>query len=253
MFNYQSFIAKCNANIKSDGENCVDAYKYLTNDRKITDKTIKDFGIGYCVAGQKELYDDERFKKSINSIANRIVVPICSEFGSIVAFATREPSIDSSGWWNTWFDKMNHLFMLNMAKKHMFAADKVYLCEGYFDSITCWQNGIKNVCALMSTTLGYRRIGLLARYCSHVCLCFDSDKESKAGQNAQKKAIYEMYKYGWENISVVTLPDGQDPDDFIAHNGKRAFYDMEKKLDGKTIANIAHQYEVKNKNRAKRT
>lgn len=251
MVNCKSFIEQCNANLKLSDEDCKHAYQYLINDRQITEQTISDFSIGYCRTEQKPslltLIKDEVKRKSIPSILARIVVPIYSEFGSVMGFATRIPSRDAKGWWNTWFDKMNHLFMLNMAKKHMFNNNKVYVCEGYFDGISFWQNGIKNVCCLMSTHLGYRKIGLLARYCEHICLCFDSDEVSKAGQNAQKKAIYEMYKYGWSNISVVNCPNGLDPDTFIMINGKDAILNVEKQLSNKDIVGIAKQYEYKSK------
>jgi len=71
--------------------------------------------------------------------------------------------------------------------------------------------------------LDTEEFGLLARYCDKVCLCFDTDEKSQAGQVARARSIYELYQYGWKDISLIAMPIGVDPDEYIIKNGKEVF------------------------------
>lgn len=237
--NLKSFISKSSSSLFSQEIDCYNAYKYLIEKRHLTEETIKMFSIGFC---HEEKIDGYKYDEARDPYGH-VIVPIKSEFGSVVAFAMRKPDPQEKGWWNQSFDKQNYLFMLDIAKKHIFEKNKVYIYEGYFDGIVSWQYAIKNAICLMSTNLGHRRIGFLARYCENICLCYDSDISSKAGQIAQMKSIYEMNRYGWENIYRVVLPEGIDPDEFLIQNGADSFYALEKKLSKKEIIGISKEYE----------
>lgn len=243
--NLKTLVSKFSDYLFSNKEECQKALQYLIEERHLTEDTIKAFSIGYCLENEFELYDQKTSDyKTISRISGSIIIPIRTEFGGVVAIAARKPDPQNkSSWWHTSFDKQNHLFMLDVTKKHIFDNNKAYIYEGYFDGIVCWQYGINNTCCLMSTNLGHRRIGFLARYCDHICLCYDSDLKSEAGQIAQMKSVYEMNRYGWENISKVIFPMGVDPDEFVIKNGKQAFHDLEKKLSKKEIMHISKEYE----------
>ena len=188
--------------------------KYLLNKRGLTLETIKERMIGICHhdtdlpepikhLGEEHLAPEERRDFSY-FILGRIIVPIHDEFGKIVAFGTRSINHDDgTTWWNTPFPKSNHLFLLGKSKKSIFESNKVYLVEGYMDAIVLQQCGIHNAVAVMGTNLSLRQMGLMARYCSNICFCFDVDKNS-SGQKAQKRSIMAVNRFKiFDELSVI--------------------------------------------------
>lgn len=245
-----SFIKECNDSLFDKGiEENVNAMDYLQF-RGITEETIRLNNIGYCPVekaipesilyfGAELKYKNPEDRKSFNGlsyfISGRLIVPVYDEFGICVGFATRKPTFKSGEtWWNlpSPFYKGKHLFLLSQVKQEIISKNKVYLVEGYMDALYLCQAGLKNTTSIMGTALTMRKIGLVARYASNVCICFDVDKNS-SGQIASKKAICQLYKLNFcENISVIdTLPVGVDPDDYVKKNGLDAFLKHERVLD----------------------
>lgn len=222
------FVEKANKNLDEKNEETQLALSYLINTRGFNNQSIRQNNIGYCDTKSqlpKCLYDAhyEKF------ILGRIIVPIYSEFGELVSFATRSANSSIKGWWHIPFKKRSHLFLLDKSRKYIFESEKAYIMEGFIDALIAFQQGIKNVVSTMGTSLQYRRVGLLYRYCDRFCLCFDVD-ENNAGQDAQLKAIGELNRYGVENISQIKLPVNTDPDDFILKNGIDEFYKLEQNI-----------------------
>jgi DNA primase len=175
------------------------------------------------------------------------VVPIYSEFGEAVGLATRKPSTaPGNSWWNmpAPFKKGNYLFMLDKARKAIFAKNKAYIVEGYMDALIPNQAGLDNVVSIMGTATTLRRIGLLARYCNNVCICMDAD-ENKAGQNAQDLAVSLLRRFDFcESISVIMgLPIGVDPDEYVMEYGLNKFLSLEKTLSASEIRKICKEVE----------
>jgi DNA primase len=94
----------------------------------------------------------------------------------------------------------------------------------------------------MSSNLGMRRVGLLARYCDQVCLCFDTDAND-AGKLGMLKTLSELWsvKFGndlsdadldapYRNVSVIRMPEGVDPDEFVMKNGLDGFLALERPM-----------------------
>jgi len=78
------------------------------------------------------------------------------------------------------------------------------------------QLGINNVVATMGTALTSEQARLLKRYCEKVLLLYDGDE---AGQRETIRALEIMANEGLK-MSVVSLPMGEDPDDYIEKHGK---------------------------------
>ena len=66
---------------------------------------------------------------------------------------------------------------------------KVYLVEGAFDVWNLYQIGVKNVVAVMGSSISTNQEKLLLKYFIDVCLLFDNDK---AGLLATKKSIDKL-------------------------------------------------------------
>jgi len=247
------FIQQCHNNLVCGNTTEIDNAKNYLSKRNIKPESIDFHVLGYC--SYKDKIPDEinffgKDKKTIGAdnngysyfIKGRIIVPVYSEFGRVVGFATRKPSFEPGNtWWNLSkpFQKSNHLFLLDKSRKEVFNKDKIYLVEGYMDSIVLFQEGLTNICGLMGTNLSPRQIGLISRYCSNICICLDQDK-NQAGQKAQNKSIYSLKKFDfYDHISVIDgLPTGIDPDSFVSQNNLCEFLKMEKQLTNSEITKI---------------
>lgn len=253
----EPFISKSHDSLlRGSGNMTLAALEYLKQ-RGMTEKTIIDNKIGYVGKYDKipeEILhygndllpipkdEDEKPRNLFWFLLNKIIVPVYDEFGYVVGLATRTPSFEKgNSWWNmpAPFYKGQHLYLLDKCKKAIFEKNKVYLVEGYMDALILNQYGIDNCVAVMGTALTLRKIGLIARYCNRVCLCFDVDKNN-AGQNAKDSAVAQLNKLVFcDEISVLdNLPVGVDPDDFVIKNGVDEFYKHEKVLNSNEIEKV---------------
>jgi DNA primase len=217
------------------------ARNYLLGSRGLSDETIRHFRIGFCSYEQALPGSTEGELKTNRGLLGKITVPICSEFGDVVAIGARSPSPARKGWFNTVFDKSNHLFMMESARRYIFEQNKAYVSEGYLDGYIPWQFGLRNMCCVMGTSVGVRKISLLARYCERVCLCFDTDS-NQSGQKAQRKSLGEMAALGIEAISRIDLPMGSDPDTFVRENGLEGFLDLERRVPKGEVMSAKREY-----------
>ena len=224
------------------------AREYLKN-RSISKESIITHKIGY-VFSDEFIDDDMRYYRRNETdemesdynyfIRGKIIVPIYSEFGELISFATRSPTTEpGNSWWNFPFKKSHHLFLLDKTRKNIFEGNKIYIVEGYIDAIMLYQNGINTVCAIMGTQLSPRKIGLITRYCNNICVCMDVDLNN-AGQKAQEKAISTLKSFGYyDSLSIIEgLPEGEDPDVYITKHGKDSFLSLERKLSDQDIKKI---------------
>jgi len=255
----EEFICKCCRNVaEGTSEEVKEATEYLAA-RKINRRSVSFHKIGYCHYSDDIPIEIRKYGHPLDSqldysykIRGRIIVPIFSEFGEAVAFATRPPSFDEgTTWWNLPFVKGNHLFLLDKARKHIFDSNKIYIVEGYIDAISLWQEGLKQVVALMGTKLTLRKIGLIARYCNDICIGLDTD-QNEAGQKARDQLIAVIHRfYFYDNISMISLPlnddkRSEDPADFVGQHGLSEYMALEKQLSPDAIKEIATSVE-KNK------
>lgn len=113
------------------------------------------------------------------------------------------------------FSKRRLLYGLNWAKQSVRKADRLLLVEGYFDLIRLVLAGVDEVVAPLGTALTEPQASLIRKYTKNVFLLYDSDA---AGQKATFRAGDELLRNG-VSVRVVTLPDGEDPDSFVASEG----------------------------------
>ena len=119
------------------------------------------------------------------------------------------------------------LYNLNRAKAEITTTGTTFLVEGYTDVVGLDQAGIRTAVATCGTALGEEHIRLLSRFADRAILAFDSDE---AGARAAERAFqfHEQYPV---DLSVLVLPKGQDPADFVQAFGGgeeagRAFEDL---------------------------
>ncbi|MDC1068171.1 DNA primase [Candidatus Kapabacteria bacterium] len=155
----------------------------------------------------------------------RLIFPIRNKLGRTVGFGGRSLTKDNSGpkYLNTpqtvLYDKSKILFGLFEAKDEIRNKSSCILVEGYADVVSLYQSGIKNVVASSGTALTSGQLDLLKSYTKKIFLIYDADK---AGINAAEKGLEIAIRKGFE-VSIVKLPEGEDPDSIVQEHGKATF------------------------------
>jgi len=190
------------------------AQKYLES-RNITKNTARVYNIGYC---DNKLYEEKRilFEQCLdiyhesgrNIFSGHIMFPRYSIHSTVDAFCGRtifdeKPKYIRSR--NSTKVNENRLFgiqVLRWAK-----SDTIYLVEGYFDTVTLYQEG-KVALGIGTTTLRTEDISFLKRTgIDNIVLLLDPDQ---AGEDATTRNLLRF-----PILQASTLPDNLDPDDYI--------------------------------------
>jgi len=122
------------------------------------------------------------------------------------------------------FVKGKLLYGLHTARLAARREDRILLVEGYFDALRIVSAGLESVIAPLGTALTGDQAQLLTRYTKNIYLLYDGDS---AGLKATFRAGDELLRMG-ATVRVVTFPEGDDPDTFVARSGGEA---LEKLLD----------------------
>ena len=159
---------------------------------------------------------------------NRLMFPIWNHRGDTVGFGGRilgegEPKYLNSPE-TVLFTKSHVLYGLNFAGPAIRKTNRAVLLEGYMDVIGCHQAGVTYTVAPLGTSLTAEHAKLLKRYTQNVIVLFDPDE---AGLKAALRGAQILTVEGLF-VKVAGLPDGLDPDEYIAKYGKENF---EKILD----------------------
>lgn len=117
------------------------------------------------------------------------------------------------------FQKRRNLYGLYQARDKIRTANEAIVVEGYMDCIRLQQAGVENVIATLGTALTQEQAGLLLRYAEKVLVLYDGDE---AGQRQTLKAVDVLGAEGLR-VDALSLPDGKDPDEFLALHGKEEF------------------------------
>ena len=167
----------------------------------------------------------EKGNEPYDAFRNRIVFPIASVTGRVLAFGGRLLGRTGKGapkYLNSpespIFHKGEVLYGLNRARNHIRRDASVLVVEGFMDVVSLAAVGIRNVVAPLGTSLTEAHARLLKRYTNQVRLLFDGDA---AGMRATFRAADTLLARGL-NASVVTLPEGEDPDSVARSEGADA-------------------------------
>lgn len=163
-----------------------------------------------------------------DAFRNRLMFPIINQRGDTVGFGGRILGEGEPKYLNSpetiLFTKSHVLYGLNFAGPEIRKAGRAVLLEGYMDVIGCHQAGVSYTVAPLGTSLTEEHARLLKRYTENVIVLFDPDE---AGIKAALRGALVLIGKGLF-VKVASLPDGLDPDEYIAKYGKEAF---EKILD----------------------
>lgn len=217
---------------------------YFKERRGFTEETIRKFGLGYAptpgqlsfsgeslsTLGESAIRDGYKREyllstglcmergsgQLVDKFAERVIFPIYSLSGRVIAFGGRTLREDKSvaKYLNSpeseIYHKSRSLYGIYFAKSAIAKEQKCYLVEGYTDVISLHQAGLTNVVASSGTSLTTDQIRLIRRFTSRITVLYDGDA---AGIKASIRGIDMLLEEGLE-VKVVLLPDGEDPDSF---------------------------------------
>ncbi|HAP3294037.1 DNA primase [Enterococcus faecalis] len=227
------------------------ALNYLL-ERGLTQELIETFQIGF--APQKrdflsqvfknEQLDETLFEPSglfvqrdngtfLDRFYQRIMFPINNPQGNVIAFSGRLlktadfPGDEMPKYLNspetTLFNKRETLFNFDKARKEIRKENTVLLFEGFMDVIAAWQSGVKSGVASMGTSLTNEQIRRLERVAKEVVICYDGDN---AGVQATNRAIQLLQENSHFDLSIVSIPEKLDPDEYVRKYGAEAFQNL---------------------------
>jgi DNA primase len=157
---------------------------------------------------------------------NRVMFPIASEAGKVIAFTGRTLATDEKSgpkYLNSpetaIYSKGRVLFNLDVAREWIKKFDYAILVEGQMDCISVYAAGFHNVIASSGTAFTELQAKLMGRFSKNVVVNFDPDT---AGAKATERTLGLLVEEEFQ-IKVLTLEQGFDPDLYIRRKGKEAY------------------------------
>jgi len=183
---------------------------------------------------------------------SRIIFPIRDARGRTIGFGGRELGGGHPKYLNTpqtpLFDKSGVLYAFDLAREAIKREDRVVIVEGYMDALIAHQYGSPNVVACIGSAITEKHVRQLKKLTRRLALALDPDRAGEAatlrgisvaqqafdrvtvpvvvvteghGNNPRRSGAHGMIQFEEQTgaeITIVRLPDGEDPDEFIRRN-----------------------------------
>ena len=218
------------------------ALTYLQQ-RGFREEIIKKFQLGYCLedrdafarAALQAQYNPELLQKSglvvmrdeklVDNYRGRIIFPVHNVTGKVIGFGARvirnndrAPKYINTPE-NEIYIKSKILYGSYFARQAIDRHDECLLVEGYTDVISLHQAGIENVVASGGTSLTQDQLRLIKKYTNNLTIIYDGDTAGiKAALRGLDMALEESLQ-----VSLVLIPDKEDPDSYVNKLGAAAF------------------------------
>jgi DNA primase len=221
-------------------EEGLSALDYLYG-RGITLDFIRFFKLGYAPRDGdtfKKLAQDKGFPLPVleacglltssgrDFFSERITFPITDPFGATIAFSARKFREGGYGgkYINTpetpLFKKSQTLFGLSYSRQRLTKEKRAMIVEGQLDALRLIHAGLDFTVAGQGTAIGEGHVKVLTDLgITEVLLALDGDE---AGAQAAVK-IGNLFQKKGVGVSVITLPEGSDPDALVRSEGADAF------------------------------
>jgi DNA primase len=208
-------------------------------DRGVGERTIEQLGLGLAPPGRDSLKTvllKQGFSEALllqsglilrrdtgevtDRFRNRLMIPICRETGTVIAFGGRALAPDQNPKYlnspeTPIYSKGRTLYGLNLTREAIRKLGYAVLVEGYFDFAQVFQWQVAPAVASCGTALTPPQARLLRRFTTKVVLSYDPDA---AGEGAAARSCELLVAEGFD-VNVVVLDRGEDPDTFIRRHG----------------------------------
>lgn len=236
--------------------------------REIPPEFVRRFGLGCSLDFESSIrylnkkgFSDDILKKAgllsesngrkYDSFSERLTFPLINKEGEVIGFSARLlEDKELAKYKNTSatpvFNKSEVIFAINLLKKELDTARKenrdfngfenIIIVEGQIDVITMHRFGFTNTVACLGTAITPMHTRKLKQFSENVILLLDGDG---AGRKATLRSI-DVLRAGAMNVKVASLPNGQDPDEFLKANGAEAM----REILGQAIDGIEYKIKV---------
>ncbi len=219
------------------------ARDYL-RERGIGQQIIEEYGLGYAPPGWEHLRTalgrDTASLRALEQAGlirhseqsgyhdrfrSRLMFPILSHRQEVLGFGARTLTDDEPKYLNSpqtpIFNKSGILYGLHSITSRR-SLQQLYVVEGYMDVLMLAQHGIRNAVATLGTAVTSAHLQQLFRFCSRLTLCFDGDAAGRKAARQVMETALPLLLPGRE-LEFMFLPEGQDPDSFVRHQGPDRF------------------------------
>ncbi|HUI93054.1 MAG TPA: DNA primase [Chitinivibrionales bacterium] len=215
--------------------------------RGLSKETIREFRLGYAPPGWSAFLEHAKSKGvgekpvvlaglaivkqetggAYDRFRDRIIFPIFDTSKRPVGFAGRGLTADATPKYlnspeTPLYQKSKILYGFHVTQQFVRESKSVIIVEGYMDFLALYQAGIKNVIATSGTAFTDTHARILRRFTDKLFLVFDGDA---AGILAAQRAIFVLAPYNF-NIRVLTIPEDEDPDEYVKARGPQAFNEL---------------------------
>jgi len=201
------------------------ARDYMTK-RGMDEAIIKDFRVGYSFdewRNLKDFYERNGVPLALvekagliigkdngqfyDRFRGRLIFPIVDLNGNVIAFGGSVLGVGEPKYLNSpespVYSKGKTLYGLYQTKDDIRKSDFAIIVEGYFDLISLWSSGIRNVIATLGTALTKNQIELVRRFTRNIVILFDPDE---GGRSAVERSL-QLFLEEKIHAKVVVLPD----------------------------------------------
>ena len=143
------------------------------------------------------------------------------------------------------YSKRNSLYSVFHSRKEILESKSVILVEGYFDYLSMYQAGFKNVLASLGTSLTEQQTRLISRYAQKVYLFYDMDE---AGRRASLRSMGLLIDRDVE-IMLCSSTGGKDPDEILRKEGNegiKSILSSSKGFIDVLLEDYSQKYDLKN-------
>ncbi len=220
-----------------------DALDYL-KERGLTEKTIKDWRLGFALDEWRGVHDflsskkisesdmqavglikqsDESGQRSIyDRFRSRVMFPLFDPSARVIGYSGRifdqGPESNAPKYLNSpdgpLFNKSDILYGYHKSREGIRQWKYAILVEGQMDLLMCHQNGFTNAVATSGTALTNSHLEKIKRLSDNVMVVYDADR---AGLKATLRAWTTALSLGMD-VKVAALPQGEDPASLLLKN-----------------------------------
>lgn len=220
------------------------ALSYLTR-RGLPPNILTDFKLGYALPGWNDLVNyfsqtgvaltlvekaglisrRQNSNGYYDRFRDRIIFPIYNIHQQVAGFGGRVMDDSLPKYLNSpetsLYSKSRSLYGLFQAKPFCRQTGEVFIAEGYMDLLSLHLHGIQNSVATLGTAMTEEHIRLLKGVSQKITLVYDSDQ---AGIKAAQRciALFKVH-HQLEDIRILVLPEGHDPDSYLRQFGPDSF------------------------------
>lgn len=229
------------------------AARLYLEERNITLESIEKFQLGFAPLpngwlGQRArntswappifeacglMISNDRGMGFYERFTGRLMFPIRDTLNRVIGFGGRvvpgihpEGKEQSAKYLNSpetrLFSKSDNLYGLELASASASRSRRLTVVEGYTDVIGAVQSGVEGVVACLGTAINQKHIRLMKRYADQVTLVLDGDV---AGQKRTSELL-DLFVAESVDLRIMTLPEGEDPFDFVTKHGSQAFQNL---------------------------